>query len=60
MGTNVHLIAFPNASTDRAATERALERAFQEIVGLEKLLSEWRPDSEVSKINQQAGIKLDY
>ncbi len=55
MGTNVHLIAFPNADVDRGATERALERAFQEMVRLEKTLSEWRSDSEVSAINQHAG-----
>jgi FAD:protein FMN transferase len=58
MGTNVHLIAYPGASVDRAATERALERAFQEMVHLETVLSEWRPDSEVSKINQRAGTPV--
>jgi FAD:protein FMN transferase len=58
MGTNVHLVAFPNPDADRAATERALERAFEEVLRLEKLLSEWRPDSEVSAINQRAGTPV--
>ena len=55
MGTSVHLIAFPSAKLDEAATKRALERAYEEMLRLEKVLSEWRPDSEVSAINQGAG-----
>jgi FAD:protein FMN transferase len=55
MGTSIHLIAFPNASVDAAATKRALDRAYEEMLRLEKILSEWRPDSEVSAINQGAG-----
>jgi FAD:protein FMN transferase len=55
MGTSVHLIAFPSPSVDAAATQRALERAYEEMLRLEKILSEWRADSEVSAINQGAG-----
>jgi FAD:protein FMN transferase len=55
MGTSIHLIAFANANVDASATRRALDRAFEEMLRLEKILSEWRPDSEVSAINQGAG-----
>lgn len=55
MGTSIHLVAFPNARVDAVATQRALDRAYAEMLRLEKLLSEWRPDSEVSAINQRAG-----
>ncbi len=34
----------------------AIRRAFEEIGRLETVLSEWREDSEISRINQQAGI----
>lgn len=37
--------------------EQVIGRAFQEIERLESLLSEWRPDSEISKINAGAGRK---
>jgi FAD:protein FMN transferase len=55
MGTSVHLIAFASANVDATATKRALDRAYEEMLRLEKVLSEWRPDSEVSAINQGAG-----
>jgi thiamine biosynthesis lipoprotein len=55
MGTSIHLVAFSNPGVDATATKRALDRAYQEMLRLEKLLSEWRPDSEVSALNQQAG-----
>jgi FAD:protein FMN transferase len=55
MGTSVHLIAFANANVDATATKHALDRAYEEMLRLEKVLSEWRPDSEVSAINQGAG-----
>ena len=58
MGTSVHLIAFPNANIDAGATKRALDRAYDEMLRLEKVLSEWRPDSEVSAINQRAGTPV--
>ena len=35
--------------------EPAIEDAFREIARLEEVLSEWRSDSEISRINQNAG-----
>ena len=35
----------------------AIEAGFAEVKRLEKVLSEWRPDSEISKVNRQAGKK---
>ncbi|TBR21952.1 FAD:protein FMN transferase [bacterium] len=43
------------ATLDRAADAPALEAAFAEVARLEGLLSTYRPDSEVSRLNAAAG-----
>jgi thiamine biosynthesis lipoprotein len=55
MGTNVTFVAYTNAHADEAATQAAITRALDEMRRLEGLLSEWRDDSEVGRINAQAG-----
>ena len=35
--------------------QAAAERAFDEVARLEAQLSEWQPDSEISRVNQAAG-----
>jgi len=55
MGTAVLLIAYPTTTVDRAATHAALGRAKAEIDRLEQLMSSWRDDSEVGRINAAAG-----
>lgn len=40
---------------DADAAKRAAERAFDEVARLESLLSEWQPDSEISRVNAAAG-----
>jgi FAD:protein FMN transferase len=40
------------ADRDRAAA--ALEAAFDEMDRLERILSDWKPDSEISRVNRQA------
>ena len=55
MGTNVTFIAYTNARADEAATRAAITRSLDEMRRLEALLSEWRDDSEVGRINAQAG-----
>ena len=55
MGTNVDIIAYTNESVDITLTHAAIDRALQEIERLEAELSEWRPSSEVSRINQAGG-----
>ncbi len=53
MGTEVRFSAL---SDDEAATERAFAAGFAEIDRLEKMMTTWREDSEISRVNQQAGI----
>lgn len=55
MGTSLHFVAYTNSEADRAATERAIDAAVAEMRRLEALLSEWRDDSEIGRINARAG-----
>jgi len=55
MGTKVTIVAFSSVERDERAVGIALSKAFREIVRLEKLMSTWLTDSEVSRINQAAG-----
>ena len=45
------------ADTISANTAQEVITAFTEIARIEGLMSEWRPDSEISAINDHAGIK---
>jgi thiamine biosynthesis lipoprotein len=51
MGTNVHFIAYTNDHTDTGRIQKAMAEALSEMKRLEAVLSEWRDDSEVGKIN---------
>ena len=51
MGTNVHFIAYSNAQASTAQVKAAMLQALAEMRRLEGLLSEWRDDSDVGKIN---------
>ncbi|HWZ93081.1 MAG TPA: FAD:protein FMN transferase, partial [Polyangiaceae bacterium] len=51
MGTNVHFIAYSNAQANTAQIKSAITQALAEMRRLEGLMSEWRDDSEVGKIN---------
>jgi len=51
MGTNVHFIAYSNEQVDSAQVRLAMNQALAEMKRLEAMLSEWRDDSEVGKIN---------
>ncbi len=42
---------------DLAAARRALEAGFERIVDVDRLMSTFRPDSEISVLNQNAGIE---
>jgi thiamine biosynthesis lipoprotein len=53
MGTS---ISFAVLSDDEPGAERAIAAAFDEIKRLENLMTTWRDDSEVSRINAAAGI----
>lgn len=52
MGTLVTITA---VAFDKAVGDRAMQAAFDEIKRLEQLLSTWRSDSELSRVNAQAG-----
>jgi FAD:protein FMN transferase len=51
MGTNVHFVAYTNPQADAAQIKTAITQALAEMRRLEGLMSEWRDDSEVGKIN---------
>jgi thiamine biosynthesis lipoprotein len=56
MGTVVEVTLMEG---DRAGFDRAAESAFAEIGRLESLLSNYRPDSDVSRINAAAGHRVN-
>ncbi|MDB4975581.1 MAG: thiamine biosynthesis lipoprotein ApbE [Myxococcaceae bacterium] len=53
MGT---LWAVTIAGGDKALALAAATRALDEVARLEAILSEWQPDSDISRVNQQAGV----
>lgn len=52
MGTVFEILV---VETSGARTETAIAEAFDEVARLEELMSEWRPDSEISRVNAAAG-----
>jgi thiamine biosynthesis lipoprotein len=55
MGTHLAYAAFTTPSVDAVAVRALFDGATAEIVRLEKLMTTWDPDSEVSRINAAAG-----
>jgi thiamine biosynthesis lipoprotein len=55
MGTSVTFVAFTTPLVDDTAARNAMAKAFAEIVRLEAILSEWRKDSDIGRINQTPG-----
>jgi thiamine biosynthesis lipoprotein len=55
MGTHLAYAAFTTPSVDAVAIRALFESATVEIVRLEKLMTTWDPDSEVSRVNANAG-----
>jgi thiamine biosynthesis lipoprotein len=53
MGTEVRISIFTD---DEQGALAAAERAFAEIQRLEAIMTTWRPDSEISRVNAQAGV----
>lgn len=52
MGTLVTITA---VASDKNVGDHAMQAAFDEVKRLEQLLSTWRPDSELSHVNAEAG-----
>ena len=55
MGTHMSFVALTSPRCDEKATRAAVEAAMNEIRRLELLMTTWRDDSEVSRINREAG-----
>jgi thiamine biosynthesis lipoprotein len=48
------------AAEDGVAARKAAEAALDEVARLEGLLSEWTPTSEISRVNQNAGVSPQH
>jgi FAD:protein FMN transferase len=55
MGTHLLLAAYTSPQHDEAALRAAFDKAVAEIQRLEGLMTTWRPDTEVSRVNAAAG-----
>ena len=44
-------------ATDSTSAENNLNQVIDEIIRIENLISEWKPSSQVSEVNRNAGIK---
>jgi len=57
MGTHVVITTYTTRAFDEKAIRAKLDKALAEIRRLEALMTTWREDSEISKVNQAAGKK---
>jgi FAD:protein FMN transferase len=55
MGTHLQFAAYTTDTLDEPAIKARLEKAIAEIRRLEGLMTTWRPESELSRINAAAG-----
>jgi thiamine biosynthesis lipoprotein len=55
MGTHLTFIAFTTEQAGEADVRAAIGRAVDEMRRLEALMSEWRPDSEIGRMNAASG-----
>ncbi len=55
MGTHLTFASYTTATLDEAALHRAFDAAIAEIERIESLMTTWRPDSELSRVNAAAG-----
>lgn len=55
MGTHVQLVAYTTPSVDATQAARLFEAALVEIQRVESLMTTWRADSELSRVNASAG-----
>jgi thiamine biosynthesis lipoprotein len=56
MGTHLNLAAFTTPTVDEVKVRAAFAAATEEIKRIETLMTTWRPDSELSKVNAAAGV----
>jgi FAD:protein FMN transferase len=55
MGTHLSFAAYTTLTVDAKRTRQAFDAAIDEIKRIEAVMTTWRPDSEISKINSAAG-----
>ena len=55
MGTSITVIAYTSPKLGQLDITRAIDAAMGEIDRLEKLMSSWKEDSEVSQLNRKSG-----
>ncbi len=55
MGTHIAFAAYTTPSVDAAKAKATFQAAIDEIKRIEALMTTWRPESEVSRINTAAG-----
>jgi FAD:protein FMN transferase len=55
MGTHVSFAAYTTPAVDAERARKAFDAALEEIKRIEALMTTWRPDSEISRINAAAG-----
>jgi thiamine biosynthesis lipoprotein len=55
MGTHVSLVAYTTPSVTEAGVREAFAASVDEIRRIEALMTTWRPDSELSRVNAAAG-----
>jgi len=55
MGTHLSFAAYTNPKVDATKARASFDDAIAEIKRIEAIMTTWRPDSEISKINAAAG-----
>lgn len=55
MGTHLGYAAYTNPKVDAPTAHRAFDAATAEIERIEAMMTTWRPDSDLSKVNAAAG-----
>src|SRR5450631_3523832 len=56
MGTHLAMTAYTTPTIDAARVRAAFDAAAAEMRRIEAVMTTWRPDSELSKINDATGI----
>jgi thiamine biosynthesis lipoprotein len=57
MGTRITLASYTDSAHDEASLRQTIQAAFNEIVRLESIMSPWRPQSELARVNAAAGTR---
>ncbi len=55
MGTHISLAAYTTPALEDAAVHKAFDASVTEIRRIESLMTTWRPDAELSRVNAAAG-----